>query len=61
MKLEDHATVQRMHLKTAPPLPSKNGSPIPSKNGSLMKRRYRSLLAPGLIVPASAFVVAARA
>src|SRR5437867_3264072 len=51
MKLEDHPTVQRVHLKTAPPLPS--------KNGSLMRRHYRSLLAVGLIVPASVFVVAA--
>jgi multidrug efflux system membrane fusion protein len=51
MTLEDHATVQRVHLKTAPP--------IPSKNGSLMKRHYRSLLAVGLIVPASVFFVAA--
>ena len=51
MKLEDHATVQRMHLKTAPP--------IPSKSVSLMKRHYRSLLAVGLIVPASVFFVAA--
>jgi RND family efflux transporter MFP subunit len=50
MKVEDHATVQRMHLKTA--------SSVPSKNGSLMKRRYRSLLAVSLIVPASVFVVA---
>jgi membrane fusion protein, multidrug efflux system len=51
MKLEDHATVQRMDLNTAPP--------IPAKNGSLMKRHYRPLLAVGLIVPASIFVVAA--
>src|SRR6476620_4841050 len=51
MKLEDRATVQRMHLNTAPP--------IPAKNGSLMKRHYRSLLAVGLIVLASVFVVAA--
>jgi multidrug efflux system membrane fusion protein len=51
MKLEDHATVQRMHLNNAPP--------IPSKNGSLIKRHYRSLLAVGLIVPASVFVVTA--
>jgi multidrug efflux system membrane fusion protein len=51
MKLEDHATVQRMHLKTAPP--------IPSMSVLLMKRHYRSLLAAGLIVPASVFFVAA--
>jgi multidrug efflux system membrane fusion protein len=50
MKLEDHASVQRVHLNTAPP--------IPSKSGSLMKRHYRSFLAVGLIVPASVFVVA---
>jgi multidrug efflux system membrane fusion protein len=50
MKLEDHATVQRMHLNTA--------LPIPSKSSSLMKRHYRSLLAVGLIVPATVFVVA---
>jgi len=54
MKLEDRATVQRMHLNTAPPIPA-----IPAKNGSLMKRRYWSLLAFGLIVPASVFVIAA--
>jgi RND family efflux transporter MFP subunit len=51
MKLEDQATVQRMHLNAAPP--------VPAKNGSLMKRHSRSLLAVGLIVIASAFVVAA--
>jgi membrane fusion protein, multidrug efflux system len=51
MTLEDHATIQRMHLKTAPP--------ISSKNGSLIKRHYRSLLAVGLIVSASAFAIAA--
>jgi RND family efflux transporter MFP subunit len=49
MKFEEHPPVQRMHLKTA--------SSVPSKNGSLMKRHYRSLLAVGLIVPASVFVV----
>jgi multidrug efflux system membrane fusion protein len=51
MNLEDHATVQRIHLKTTPL--------IPSKNGSLMKRHYRSLFAVGLVVLASVFVVAA--
>lgn len=51
MKLEDHTTVQRMHLNTAPP--------IPSKSVSLMKRHLRILLAVGLIVPASVFFVAA--
>jgi membrane fusion protein, multidrug efflux system len=50
MKLEEHPTVQRIRLKAA--------RPLPSKNGSLMKRHYRSLLAVGLIVPASVFVVA---
>jgi RND family efflux transporter MFP subunit len=51
MKLEDQPTVQRIRLKTAPP--------VSSKNGSLMKRHYRSLLAAGLIMSAaSVFIVA---
>ncbi|WP_397569229.1 efflux RND transporter periplasmic adaptor subunit [Schlesneria sp. T3-172] len=50
MKLEDHLTDQRMHLKTTPP--------IPSKNGLLMGRRYRSLFVVSLSVTASVLVVA---
>jgi multidrug efflux system membrane fusion protein len=49
--IEDRATLQRMHPKTA--------LPISSKIGSQMRRRYLPLLGVGLIVSASVVVVAA--